>query len=255
MITVEQLSFGFKGSRKVINNISFHLEKGDILCVMGPNGAGKTTLLKSLSGIYQPVSGACVIEDVDNRKARLAYVPQAKKLHFSYSVLDFVSFGCSQRKGFFSKPGKEDFDRSSEILNRLDVGRLRGKCINQISGGELQMCYFAKALVAEPDVIVLDEPESNLDFQNQAKVIDMLWELSRERKVTVIFNTHFINYAESISDKCLLMDKEHYIFGEKNALLQEEYLEEYFQVPVRKYRYEGEGGPDEAFVIRPHKLN
>jgi iron complex transport system ATP-binding protein len=255
MITVKKLTFSFKGSGKIINNISFHLEKGDILSVMGPNGAGKTTLLKSLSGIYQPASGTCMIDDVDNRKARIAYVPQAKKLHFSYSVLDFVSFGCSQRNGFFSKPGKEDFDKSADILNRLDIGRLRGKSINQISGGELQMCYFAKALVSEPDVIILDEPESNLDFKNQAKVINMLWKLSRESKVTIIFNTHFINYAKCISDKCLLMDKKHYVFGDKNDLLQENYLEEYFQVPVRKYRYEGEEGADEAFVIMPRKLS
>jgi iron complex transport system ATP-binding protein len=135
------------------------------------------------------------------------------------------------------------------VLHALEIAPLAQKNINQISGGELQMCYFAKALAADPDVMILDEPESNLDFYNQAKMIEMLWRLAKERQMTIVLNTHFLHYADRISDKCLLMNKRQCMFGDKNALLQEDILERYFQVPVRKCRYEYAGVSEETFIV------
>ena len=97
--------------------------------------------------------------------------------------------------------------------------------------------------------MVLDEPESNLDFNNQARIIKLLQQLSREKNVTIILNTHFINHANSIADKCLLMKRKEYFFGNKEVVLQEERLGEYFNVPVKRCYFEHRGVQEESFVI------
>ncbi|AYZ33683.1 ABC transporter ATP-binding protein [Serratia sp. FDAARGOS_506] len=254
MITASRLSFGFKGREPIFDNVSFQLKRGEILSVLGPNGAGKTTLLRNIAGLCRPSAGWCEIGRVDNREARLAYVPQAKAPHFSYGVLDFVTFGCVRQAGLFARPGKHDFARAQAVLQSLEIGPLAQKSIDQISGGELQMCYFAKALMADPDVMILDEPESNLDFYNQAKMIEMLWHLAKERQMTIVLNTHFLNYAERISDKCLLMTKRQSLFGVKSAVLREDILERYFRVPVRKCHYQYQGAGEETFIIALRNL-
>ncbi|ECG8516364.1 ABC transporter ATP-binding protein [Salmonella enterica subsp. salamae] len=249
MIEVSNLTFAFKGRIPTFENISFSLPEGEIMCILGPNGVGKTTLLKTITGLYQPVGGTCHVGRIGSRKARLTYVPQARNIHFSYSVLDFVSFGCPLRGGILPSPGSKDFELSAQMLADLGVLYLESKNINQISGGELQMCYIARALVSEPDIIVLDEPESNLDFSNQARIIKLLHQLSREKNVTIILNTHFINHANSIADKCLLMSRNGYLFDDTEVVLQEERLGEYFDVPVKRCRFEHRGVQEESFVI------
>ncbi|EGY8943012.1 ABC transporter ATP-binding protein [Salmonella enterica subsp. diarizonae serovar 60:r:z] len=249
MIEVNNLAFAFKGHKCTFENISFSLEKGRILCVLGPNGVGKTTLLKTITGLYQPVRGSCRIGRAGNRKARLAYVPQARNIHFSYNVLDFVSFGYPLRGGILVSPGGEAIGKSAQMLSELGISCLGTKDVSQISGGELQMCFIAKALVSEPDIIVLDEPESSLDFSNQARIIRLLHKLSRDKKVTIILNTHFINHASSIADKCLLMSRKNYLFGDTRTVLQEKFLGEYFHVPVKRCHFEHKGAQAESFVI------
>lgn len=249
MIEVNNLTFAFKKSKTAFNNISFSIDEGEVLCVLGPNGVGKTTLLKTVTGLYQPVSGSCHIGRVGNRKAHMAYVPQAKRVHFSYNVLDFISFGCPLRGGMLASPGERDIEKAAQILSGLGASYLATKDVNQISGGELQMCYIAKALVSEPDILVLDEPESNLDFNNQSLIINWLHTLSREKNVTIILNTHFINHANNIADKCLLMGKDSYFFGTTQSVLQESLLADYFHVPVKRCHFEHNGIQKESFIV------
>lgn len=249
MIEVSNLTFAFSGCMSTFENISFSLPKGEIMCILGPNGVGKTTLLKTITGLYKSVGGTCHIGRIGSRQARLTYVPQARNIHFSYSVLDFVSFGCPLHGGILPAPGSKDVALSAQMLADLGVSYLASKNVNQISGGELQMCYIARALVSEPDIVVLDEPESNLDFNNQARIIKLLYRLSREKNVTVILNTHFINHANRIADKCLLMSRNTYLFGDTKVILQEEHLRKFFHVPVKRCYFEHRGVQEESFVI------
>ncbi|MGK0603355.1 ABC transporter ATP-binding protein [Yokenella regensburgei] len=249
MIEVNNLTFAFKGRNPTFENISFSLPEGEVMCVLGPNGVGKTTLLKTITGLYKPAGGICHLGRIKGQKARLAYVPQARHIHFSYNVLDFVSFGRPLRGGILPSPGSKDLEQSAQMLAELGVSYLESKDINQISGGEMQMCFIARALVSEPDIVVLDEPESNLDFNNQARIIRLLHQLSREKNVTIILNTHFINHANSIADKCLLMSRKGYFFGNTEVALQEDRLGEYFRVPVKRCHFEHRGVQEESFVI------
>lgn len=249
MIEVNKLTFAFEGRKKIFEDISFSLRKGEILCVLGSNGVGKTSLLKTLTGIYSPASGTCDISMVGNRKARLAYVPQAKRIHFSYNVLDFISFGRSLFDKINSSTIREYEEKSKKILKKLGVSYLSNKNINQISGGELQLCYIAKALISEPDILVLDEPESNLDFKNQNQIIKVLFDLSREKNVTIVLNTHFITHAYRLADKCLLMSRKDYFFGEKEIVFDEGRLSSYFNVCVKRCHFEHNGIQEESFII------
>ncbi|WP_193138608.1 ABC transporter ATP-binding protein [Klebsiella aerogenes] len=235
MINVEHLSFGYSRTKMIFRDISFCLEPGEVMCVLGPNGVGKTSLLKTVMGILSPLSGNCAIELVKGRKAKLAYVSQAKKVPFSYNVVDFVSFGCRTKKGFFSAPCKEDISKAESVLIQLGAARLAAKHVNQISGGELQLCYIAKALVSEPDILILDEPEANLDFRNQNIIVQLLKDLSEKQNMTIIMNTHYIDHAEALADKCLLMNKCSYVYGDKKDVFNENLLSDCFKVPIRKH--------------------
>lgn len=250
MIEVKNASFAYDKANFIFEDINFKVKEGKILGVMGTNGIGKTTLLKCIAGIFHLTSGECIIRDTGNGNYNgISYVPQAKKINFSYSVLDFVSFGRAVVNSYFAKPSKEDYELSEEILKLIGISKLKEKSINSLSGGELQMCYIAKALVSDPKVLILDEPESNLDFNNQKKIINTLKTLSTKKNTTIILNTHFINHAAHLSDKCLLMGKKKYAFGDKDTILTEERLEEYFNVPIRKAKYNGNGTLKQVYTV------
>ena len=249
MIELNNLTFAFKGKVNTFEGVTLSLSKGEVLCVLGPNGVGKTTLLKTILGLYQPTNGYCHIEGIDGRRARLAYIPQAKRINFSYTVLDFVSFGRPLCGKLLASPEAKDIEKAQQVLSDLGISYLAQKDVNHISGGELQMCYIAKALVCEPDIVVLDEPESNLDFNNQARIINLLYELSKEKTVTIILNTHFINHANFIADKCLLMGRNGYFFGNTKNALQENLLEAYFHVCIKRCPFEHKGEQKESYVI------
>ncbi|MDO5725058.1 MAG: ABC transporter ATP-binding protein [Tissierellia bacterium] len=225
---VEDAIFYYKEHRPIFKNISFELKPGEILSIMGSNGAGKTTLIKCIANILKLNRGT-----IDLNGAKLSYVPQGKKLNLAYNVLDFVSFGRTGLNPYFASPKPKDYEMSFETLKRLNISKLSEKNINEVSGGELQMCFFAKALVSEPDILILDEPESNLDFKNQKRIIELIKELAQDGTI-VILNTHFLNYASNISNKCLLMGDGEHEYGEVSKVLSEDNLNRYFQVDIKK---------------------
>ncbi|MGK0607184.1 ABC transporter ATP-binding protein [Enterococcus gilvus] len=248
MIEVENLCFSYK-EKVIFEDISFNLNKGEILSILGSNGSGKTTFIKCLSGVLIPTNGSCKLTDEGSNVSRVSYVPQAKKINFSYNVVEFVSFGCSVLNPYFAKPTVEDFIKSKKVLSNLGIKELCEKNINEISGGELQMCYIAKALVSNPDILILDEPEANLDFKNQAKIINLIFEIAKCNGTTVIINTHFLNYAKKISDRCLIMKKGSYKFGNPNEILQEKTLEKFYEVGIKKCFYYENNEKKETFVV------
>lgn len=247
MIELKNATFAYKKDKYIFKDISFKLPKGKKLSILGPNGIGKTTLLKCLTGILQFTEGECLIDE-DEKK--ISYVPQAKKLNISYDVLDFISFGRTPLNSFFSSPKKEDYEISKKMMELLSIEFLLGKKVNEISGGELQLCYMAKALVSDPKIIVLDEPEANLDFKNQKKILETINDLSENQKTTIIMNTHFVNNALDISDYCLLIKNANtYKYGERKEILNEENLRDIYEVPVYKGKYSLEGVLKDAFII------
>lgn len=192
-------------------------------------------------GLRRWKSGASLIDGTDIRTVpartfwqRVGYVPQAKPASFIYSVLDMVMLGRSARLGLFAKPSEKDREAAFAALTKTGIAHLADKLTNEISGGEYQLVLIARALAGNPELLVLDEPESNLDFKNQLRVLMVLRELSETLGIGAVINTHFPAHALEISTKTLvLMPDGTHRFGFTHDVLTEETLSESFGVGVK----------------------
>ena len=232
--------FGYKKTVPILKNISFCVESRQVLAVLGPNGVGKTTLLRSMMGMLPWTSGGSFLDGENIRDMtpgrlwqEMAYVPQAKSFPFAFTVEEMILLGRSSRIGTFGTPEKADRERCERAMEELGIAHMRRKLCNQISGGELQMVLIARALCAEPKLLVLDEPESNLDFRNQLIILETIRRLSREEGLCCIFNTHYPGHALRISDRALVLSREGTAdFGEPSEVITREIMGRVFKVNV-----------------------
>ncbi|MEG2000818.1 MAG: ATP-binding cassette domain-containing protein, partial [Evtepia sp.] len=135
----------------------------------------------------------------------LSYVPQAKHTTAVCTVEEMILLGRSSHFGVFSKPGAIDEQKTKETMQKLGITKLAGKKCSELSGGELQMVLMARALVSEPRVLILDEPESNLDFKNQLLILELMSQCASEGLIC-LFNTHYPAHALQRANKALLLD-------------------------------------------------
>lgn len=233
-------TFGYNKKNIVLKDVCMKVKKGQILSILGPNGVGKTTFLKCMMGLMPWVSGNTLLngENIKNIKPSnlwksVAYVPQAKGVSFSYTLEEMIQFGRSSYIGTTKQPKKEDLKICEETMHLLKIYHLKDKLCNEVSGGELQMALIARALVAKPKILVLDEPESNLDFRNQLIILDTIKELSKKYDISCIFNTHYPTHALKISDVSLLIARNgNTYFGDTKDMITIEKMEEIFMVKV-----------------------
>ena len=241
-MSIEVISgtFSYSKDRPLLRDISFDVRKGEVLAILGPNGAGKTTLIKCLLGFNSWENGRTGIDGKDIREIKgrslwqkISYVPQAKKPSFTYKVKEMVLLGRNPYLGDFSLPGKEDRLAADKAMETAGISHLQDRNCSEISGGELQLVMVARALAAEPEYLILDEPESGLDFRNQLIVLDLIRKLSTEQDITVILNTHYPDHALRISDKVLLLfGNGIYQFGRTRQILTDEHLKALFGVDI-----------------------
>lgn len=231
-LQVEKGCFSYIKSAPLLQEITFSLNEGDILAVMGQNGVGKTTLLKCLLGILKWQSGKSFIAGRDSGAARrlIGYVPQAHRFSFPYLVRDMVVFGRARDLSVFSSPTSRDYLKADEALDEVGILHLRDKSCNQLSGGQLQLVLMARALVGNPRLLILDEPESHLDCNNQFIILKIIKRLAKEKNITCIMNTHYLNHALRIADKCLLLGHQKYLFGDTNHVLSRKNIRHYFSM-------------------------
>lgn len=249
--------FSYPDGKQVLNDIQFDFDCRGIMSILGANGAGKTTLLKCMLGLQKWTSGGTYIDNQNIARlpsktlwSRIGYVPQAKMPSFVYTVAELVVLGRSAHLGDFARPGPEDWHLVNEALNTIGIGHLANKLCNQISGGEYQLALVARALVGRPELLVLDEPESNLDFKNQLLVLQVLEKLSREHSIGAIINTHFPAHALEISDRSLVMfpDKQT-LYGPSSEVLTPETLTRSFGVNVKIVDINVKERPQYACVV------
>lgn len=233
--------FGYRRSRAMLCGISLTIRPGSVTCVLGPNGAGKTTLLKCMLGLLPWTKGETYIDGVALGKLkrrelwrRVGYVPQAKLTTFAYTVLDMVLLGRGAHLGTFSRPGEADRAAALESLNIIGISHMRDKLCSRISGGELQMVLIARALTARPELLVFDEPESNLDFKNQLIVMNTIKDLRDAHGISSVVNTHYPEHALSIGDDGVILRGDGTAStGPARALFTEKNLERAFGVTVK----------------------
>lgn len=240
-------NFGY-GSAAILHDVSFSLEGNQVLAVLGPNGVGKTTLLKCMMGLLKWNRGETRIDGLamDTMShsriwKRIAYVPQSKGISLSYTALEMVLMGRSARLGLFAQPSREDTAIAEKAMEEVGITFLKDKQCSQMSGGELQMVLIARALCTQPEMLILDEPESNLDFKNQLVILDIVKQLSRERGIAAIINTHYPAHALKIADRALILNRDGSSFyGEAGETITEENMKKAFSVEVKiaDYCYE-----------------
>lgn len=237
-LCIENASFGYKKDNPIIKNMNMCASSGELIAVLGPNGAGKTTLLKCLMGFHKWDNGVSTIngEDISKMSSRkfwqtVSYVPQAKGTSSAMRVEDMILLGLTNKIGVFSSPKNSDREKVYRLAEQVEISYLLDKKCNEISGGELQMVLIARALISEPELLILDEPESNLDFKNQLIVLNTMSKLAHEEKICCIFNTHYPTHALMRADKALLLPKnKDAIFGDTARIVTEDNIKSVFGV-------------------------
>ena len=246
---VQNGCFGYPKQPVILENINLSLEEGHILAILGPNGIGKTTLLKCMIGLLPWHSGKTLFygKDIHTLKPKdvwstISYIPQSRGFAFSYTGLEMVLLGRSAHLGTFQQPGKEEIEMAEAMMERVGITRLANKDCNRMSGGELQMVLIARALINEPKLIILDEPETGLDFHNQILVLNMVERLAHESGISAIMNTHYPTNAMSVADEALMLNRKgEFFYGPAAEILNEENISYSFdvQVLVDELHYQG----------------
>lgn len=200
------------GRRPVLQDIDLSLSSGEAVCVLGPNGAGKTTLFRTVLGFLPLCAGTILLDGQDirswsrRRLARaIAYVPQAHIPPFPFLVGDVVLMGRNAHMSPFAAPGASDRRIADLALERLGIAALRDKPYTDISGGERQLVLVARALAQEAELLILDEPTSNLDLGNQIRVLGQIGNLVRSG-IGVLMTTHVPNHAFLCATRVALLD-------------------------------------------------
>jgi len=198
----------------ILNNINLSFEKGKFYSIVGPNGSGKTTLLKNILKLIEVDKKTVFIDKNDvtsltsNELSKLvSYVPQNTNIEFNFSVLDIVMMGRNPYLKRFQSESKKDYEIAEEAMKITNILDLKDRGINTLSGGERQRVIIARALAQSTDIILLDEPISQLDIHHQINLMKLLKELTEKMNITVITVIHDLNYAIQYSDYLVFLDK------------------------------------------------
>lgn len=198
LVELNQVSFGY-GARPVVEQISLHLHPGQFAALVGPSGAGKTTLLKLILGVLQPSKGEVSMHGqvLDTRiTPRIGYVPQLESVdwNFPVTVEQAVWMGQIQNSGPWPWITKKQHNLVLDILKRLGIDGLINRHIRDLSGGQQQRVFLARAMISNPDLLVLDEPTVGLDIKTAENILVLLAELNRQG-MTILLTTHDLNAA------------------------------------------------------------
>lgn len=204
MIEIRNLSFAY-GKRNVLQDISFDIQPGECVGILGNNGAGKSTLITCINRIRRPKSGQVLIDGKDIHKLRrsvlarkVAYVAQSNELT-NATVFDCVLLGRTPYIRW--SVTQEDLDLCEEMIDLLGLSHLKLRNVDNLSGGEMQKVMLARALVQQPELLLLDEPTSNLDPRNQYEMLELVRKIARERKIAVLIVIHDLNLALRYCDR------------------------------------------------------
>ncbi|MGE5433083.1 MAG: ABC transporter ATP-binding protein [Syntrophomonadaceae bacterium] len=243
LVELKNICFSYNSSSKdetefQLSNIHLTIENGEFISVLGPNGSGKSTLLKVITGLLKYSLGAICLQGQDyrnlSRKAlarTVAFVPQSSLTIFPFSIYEIVMMGRTPYLNMFGYEKKEDRDLVNEAIEMVDIAHLKNKGINEVSGGEAQRAFIARAIVQQPKLILLDEPNSHLDIKHQLSIFNLIKSLNENKGLTVVSVSHDLNLAGFYSSRVVLM-KEGRIVGDDRTdrILTKENIYKVFEV-------------------------
>ncbi len=198
LVEVQNVTFGY-GAVPVLEEISLHLHPGQFAAIVGPSGAGKTSLLKLLLGVLRAGQGSVRIGGrvLDGRpSSSVAYVPQIETVDWNFPVTaeQVVLMGRASRAGLWPWPSRAERRQAHALLDQLGIGEFGARHIRDLSGGQQQRVFLARALIAEPELLVLDEPTSGVDMRTAENILHLLADLN-QRGMTILMTTHDLNAA------------------------------------------------------------
>ncbi len=230
-LIVNNLAFAYK-EEPLWQNVSFTLDKGEVMTILGSNGIGKTTLLRVLIGFFKPLGEGSVrlITDAGDEYTpyanlkefteQIGYVPQVQNTAYSFLVRDYVVMGRAPHLGVFAKPKKEDYELADEVLEDLEIYQLRNRSFNTLSGGQ------------QPQLVIMDEPTNHLDYGNQFRVLQMVQKLS-QKGIAVILTTHMPDQAFYLGGKTAILKPQGLEVGQVQDILTEKALEEIYKLKIK----------------------
>ena len=249
-LVAKDLSFTYDGEHYLWKDVSLTVHKGEIFSIMGANGCGKSTLIKSLIGFLHPETGSVFLElddgtvlnPVDDAKEytkHIGYAPQMQDSSYSYTIRDYVVMGRAVHLGLFSKPGKRDYELTDEVLQEMHLYEIRNQSFNTLSGGQQRQAVIARAIVQQPDLVVMDEPTNHLDYGNQYRVIEMIEKLAA-RGISVVLTTHMPDQAMYFGSICGIMLHQHLYVGQEAVIITEKTLRELYGIDIKMIRVPGD---------------
>jgi ABC-type Mn2+/Zn2+ transport system ATPase subunit len=232
----------------LLDSVSFVVGRNEFVGVIGPNGAGKTTLLNVVAG-FEKFEGTLGLfgrpeSSKRARKTRLrtGYVPQLFQIDPAFPILasEAVMTGAIGRLGLFRSPGRRERERAMQILEMMRMIHLADKPLGQLSGGERQKVSLARAIIQQPDILLLDEPTANLDIAVQKEVLDLIGEIHRHENLTCLFVTHDFNMLPAEMRRAVLLDRGRVVFdGGIDAAMSGETLSRLFRYRLETFERNG----------------
>lgn len=254
--SVRNASYSYENGKKLFENVNFDISGGEILSILGPNGVGKTTFLKYIMGFLGNFDGIMMtdenekpIKSLKDIWSRIGYVPQKNSSTFSFLVKEEILLGRTPRMGEFSMPSKHDTKIVEEVMKKMNLIHLQDKETSKLSGGELQLVFIARMLASEPKLLLLDEPESNLDMRNRLMILNMIRDIAKKSKISCIINTHYPEHALMISNKAIMLSGDgNYIYGDVDDVITEDNIKKVYGVYVKMTSIEYNGNIFKSFL-------
>ena len=230
LLTFENVTLGY-GRRRILENLNFTFRTGDYIGIVGPNGAGKTTLLHAILGSLAPQNGTVT----QHRKPlTFGYVPQSQTMddQFPLTALDIVLMGRYRSLGLFRRPSAEDKDRAHLALEQVGVPDLAPRLFREFSGGQKQRTLMARALVSDPDVLVLDEPTNDMDVAAEHATMELVDQLHDERGLLVLMVSHMLNVVVNHVRQVALVGGGQFEMGTVEEIVTPATLKRLYNLPL-----------------------
>ncbi|MEO7912214.1 MAG: metal ABC transporter ATP-binding protein [Roseiflexaceae bacterium] len=242
LVELDHVTFGYTTS-PVLEDINLHLHAGQFAALVGPSGAGKTSLLKLILGMLKPNQGSVRIhgQALGSRTApQIGYVPQLETVdwNFPVTVEQVVLMGQVRRAGIWPWPRAEERQRVRAVLERLEIAHLGQNHIRNLSGGQQQRVFLARALIAEPDLLVLDEPTAGVDMRTAENVLHVLVDLNRQG-MTILMTTHDLNAAAAHIPWLVCLNRRIVAEGSPEDIFTPLILNETYQADMLVLRQDG----------------
>jgi len=197
------------GDKSVLEDVTFHVPAGEFLCLCGPNGAGKSTLLKAILGLVQPDAGTITISGmpVEKGRAKVGYVPQRKAFDRDFPASPVEVIVANVRGRWPLRITAEERDLAMRMLERTGATHIAGSQMRDLSGGETQRVFLARALATKPDLLILDEPTAGVDVGGRAAIVDLMAEISASETIAAILVTHNLQAIARCAERVVYLER------------------------------------------------